>query len=87
MSERLQIEWSKGGVASLSALYEPAEPPAGVRERGACLLAHGAGYHMESPFLGKVARGLVERGFSVLSISWPLMPTCMRSVSSFHGLG
>lgn len=67
-SERLRLPWPGEAVEALSALFEPA---AGEERRGACLLAHGAGYHMESPWLGAVAGGLVALGFDVLRFNYP----------------
>src|SRR5262245_52223842 len=44
-------------------------PEAGVRA-SAILLANGAGYHLDSPWMADVARGLVERGFPVLRFNY-----------------
>jgi hypothetical protein len=56
------------GEARVSARYDaPLDGPA----RGGLLLAHGAGYHMESPFLERLAAGLVALGFGVLRFNYP----------------
>ena len=54
--------------SNLSALFDE---PAGGRELPACLLAHGAGLHMESPTMAAVAGGLAARGFPVLRFNYP----------------
>jgi predicted alpha/beta-hydrolase family hydrolase len=73
MSEALRTELAfqapgSGGETRVGALYAE---PAGGPSRGGLLLAHGAGYHMESPFLERVARGLVELGFAVQRFNYP----------------
>ena len=68
MAIRLQLPFAKRGVDSLSAVYQE---PRGGPERGGLLLAHGAGYHLGSPFLERLAAGLVDLGFGVLRFNYP----------------
>lgn len=44
--------------------------PQGGARRGAVLLANGAGYHMDAPWMASVAAGLVARGFEVLRFNY-----------------
>lgn len=79
MQTRLELPFrapGADGVAPLSALYE--EGSAGAR-RGGLLLAHGAGYGMESPFMGRLAAGLVELGFGVLRFNYPYRERALRA--------
>jgi len=52
----------------LSARYDT--PERGARA-SAILLAHGAGFAMDSPWMEKVALGLAARGFPVLRFNYP----------------
>jgi predicted alpha/beta-hydrolase family hydrolase len=56
------------GTTRVGALYAA---PAGGPSRGGLQISHGAGYHMESPFLERIAAGLVARGFGVLRFNYP----------------
>jgi predicted alpha/beta-hydrolase family hydrolase len=79
MQTRLELPFRAPGaedVAPLSALYE--EGSAGAR-RGGLLLAHGAGYGMESPFMARLAQGLVELGFGVLRFNYPYRERALRA--------
>lgn len=71
-SERFTV--SAGG-AGLSAVFER---PARAARGSAVLLAHGAGYHMESPWMTTVAAGLVARGFPVLRFNYPYRERAQR---------
>jgi predicted alpha/beta-hydrolase family hydrolase len=51
---------------SLSALLTPAAEPIAL-----CLVAHGAGGDLRSPFLGGVASGLARGGVSALRFNFP----------------
>ena len=62
--------------AAVSARYDE---PAGGPTRGGVLLAHGAGYHMEAPFLERIASGLVELGFGVLRFNYPYRERALRA--------
>ena len=53
---------------SLSAILET---PDGAARGSAVLLAHGAGFGMDSPWMARLAAGLVERGFPVLRFNYP----------------
>jgi hypothetical protein len=64
-SERLALPC---GEIELSARHDW---PAGAARASAILLAHGAGYHMEAPWMETVAVGLVARGFPVLRFNYP----------------
>src|ERR1700679_3748119 len=46
---------------------------AASNRRGCFVLAHGAGAGMQHPFLADMARGLAERGVSVLRFQFPYM--------------
>jgi len=67
----LEAPASRGRPARSVRVGARYDEPAGGPERGGLLLAHGAGYHMESPFLERVAAGLVARGFGVLRFNYP----------------
>jgi len=76
-SERFTLSF---GDVALSARLDSPEPGA----RGsAILLAHGAGFHMEAPWMERVAEGLVARGSPVLRFNYPYME---RGRASGHGL-
>ncbi|HEX6883885.1 MAG TPA: alpha/beta fold hydrolase [Planctomycetota bacterium] len=47
------------------------DAPAGAPRASAILLAHGAGYHMDSPWMERVALGLAAHGFPVLRFNYP----------------
>ncbi|MEM7306737.1 MAG: alpha/beta family hydrolase [Planctomycetota bacterium] len=68
MATRLQLPFASRDLDHVSALYQ--EPGCGP-SRGGVLLAHGAGYHMESPFMTRLAEGLVSQGFGVLRFNYP----------------
>jgi predicted alpha/beta-hydrolase family hydrolase len=53
---------------ALSAILEA---PDGSGRGSAVLLAHGAGFGMESPWMARLAAGLVARGFRVLRFNYP----------------
>jgi len=53
------------------ALQACLELPAGEPRDSAILLAHGAGFHLDSPWMAAVAAGLVARGFPVLRFNYP----------------
>ena len=61
--ERLELPVDAPRVDRVSALF--GEPTAHARARP-LLLANGAGFHMESPWMAAVADGLRVRGFTVL---------------------
>jgi predicted alpha/beta-hydrolase family hydrolase len=45
--------------------------PTSSKSDTAVVLAHGAGFSMDSPFMADVERGLVERGHPVLAFNYP----------------
>src|SRR5262245_51386858 len=58
----------QGGGAELTAELDE---PAGSARGSALLLAHGAGFGLDSPWMANVARGLAARGFPVLRFNYP----------------
>ncbi|MEQ1893241.1 MAG: alpha/beta fold hydrolase [Planctomycetota bacterium] len=52
--------------------------PAGPARASAILLAHGMGYHLDSPWMAECARGLVAHGFPVLRFNYPYRQRSMR---------
>jgi hypothetical protein len=52
--------------------------PAGAARGSAILLAHGMGYHLDSPWMEACARGLVAHGFPVLRFNYPYRQRSMR---------
>ncbi len=76
--ERLSIPVTARGVDSISSIWEQ---PAGPSRSSAILLAHGAGSAMESRWMELLARGLVERGFSVLRFNYPYRERAQREKS------
>ena len=64
-SESFEVEL--GGAERVSARLDT--PDRGARA-SAFLLAHGAGFGMESPWMERVARGLVARGFPVMRFNY-----------------
>ena len=79
MGTRLELDFrapsGKGAALPLSALHE--EPPGGPT-RGAVLLAHGAGHDLLSPFMARIAAGLVELGYGVLRFNYPYRERALR---------
>ena len=76
-SERFSLPVDHPGIDEVSALFE--EPDAAIpTRRSAFLLAHGAGFHMESPWMETVARGLVARGYPVLRFNYPYWERALR---------
>ncbi len=66
---------TSGSRVELGARFES---PPDVQRASALLLAHGAGLHMESPWMSAVARGLVARGFPVLRFNYPYRERSLR---------
>ncbi len=64
---RIQLPFPRAGVDSLSALFDV---PRGETRASAILLANGAGFHMEAPFMAQVAEGLAARGFPTLRFNY-----------------
>jgi len=52
--------------------------PTGPVRTSAILLAHGMGYHLDSPWMAECARGLVSHGFPVLRFNYPYRQRSMR---------
>ena len=73
--ERLSVEVRDAKTPAVSAAFEA--PTASARG-SAVLLAHGAGFSMDSPWMAAVARGLVERGFPVLRFNYPYRERAVR---------
>lgn len=66
-SRRITVPLREGPIPATSGLLDvPAGEPV-----SAVLLANGAGYDMEAPFMAAVAHGLVERGRAVLRFNYP----------------
>ncbi len=57
-------------VDEVSALWHPAQG-AKARTESALLLANGAGFHMQAPWMEQLAHGLVAEGFAVLRFNYP----------------
>jgi uncharacterized protein len=79
MQTRLELPFRAPGAddaAPLSALYEEGD---GGARRGGLLLAHGAGYGRESPFMARLAAGLVDQGFGVLRFNYPYRERALRA--------
>jgi hypothetical protein len=72
-SERLTLPH---GELALSARLDW---PDGDERASAVLLAHGAGFHHESPWMKAVAGGLAARGFPVLSFNYPYRERSLRA--------
>lgn len=66
----------RSGEHEFSAAFEA---PAGPGRGSAILLAHGAGFHMDSPWMVAVARGLVARGFPLLRFNYPYRERALRA--------
>jgi len=52
--------------------------PAHAERASALLLAHGAGYHLDSPWMVALAGGLVARGFAVMRFNYPYRERALR---------
>lgn len=52
--------------------------PDGAARESAILLAHGAGFHLGSPWMEALAHGLVARGFPVLRFNYPYRERALR---------
>jgi hypothetical protein len=64
-----------GGGAELSAQLDE---PEGQTRTSAILLAHGAGFGLDSPWMEAVARGLAARGFLVMRFNYPYRERAAR---------
>lgn len=71
-TQRLTFE---GAGETLSAVLDR---PAGAERASAILLAHGAGFHLGSPWMEALAHGLVGRGFPVLRFNYPYRERALR---------
>jgi len=71
-SERLAIPFQD---ETLSARHDR---PDGAAPRSAVLLANGAGFHMDAPWMAAAALGLVERGFEVLRFNYLYRERALR---------
>ena len=67
-TERLAIAVGARGIDAVSAIHDE---PEGNERGSAILLAHGAGFGMESPWMERLAHGLVARGFPVMRFNYP----------------
>jgi len=56
---------------------ELVRPAHGERD-SALLLAHGAGYHMDSPWMVALGAGLAARGFAVMRFNYPYRERALR---------
>lgn len=65
--ERFEIALDAGGEKKLGARFDP---PRGPARASAILLANGAGFGMDSPWMASVARGFAARGFPVLAFNY-----------------
>jgi len=64
-----------GGGAELSAQLDE---PEGETRASAVLLAHGAGFGFDSPWMAAVAQGLAARGFLVMRFNYPYRERAAR---------
>ncbi len=69
--ERFSIPFPDHPVGRLEAELGRAAGAPDPRHATAVLLAHGAGFHMRSPFMTNVAEGLRARGLHVLRFNYP----------------
>jgi predicted alpha/beta-hydrolase family hydrolase len=65
----------KSADAMLSAVLDR---PEGPERASAILLAHGAGFHLGSPWMEGLAHALVRRGFPVLRFNYPYRERALR---------
>ena len=72
--ERFSIPFEAKGLEALSAIHEAPE----ISGSSCVLLANGAGFHMEAPWMERVAHGLVARGFAVLRFNYPYRERAVR---------
>ena len=75
MHQPLTLPIDHPRIDEVSALWTP---PVGVPRESAILLANGAGFHMESPWMAAVAEGLAARGFPVLRFNYPYQERGVR---------
>jgi len=66
--ERFEIPVEAAKIAEVSAVFDE---HGGARRESAILLAHGAGFSMDAPWMTTVAHGLRDRGFDVLRFNYP----------------
>ena len=69
-TEHFQIPVEAPKVDRVSAIWHHNTGP-GARLGSPLLLANGAGFHMQAPWMEALALGLVEQGFSVLRFNYP----------------
>jgi predicted alpha/beta-hydrolase family hydrolase len=74
VSERFEIV-DEASVGRVSARFDA---PSGQARASAFLLAHGAGFHMDSPWMTDVLQRLVERGFPVLAFNYLYRERALR---------
>jgi predicted alpha/beta-hydrolase family hydrolase len=72
--ERFSVPFETKGLAAFSAIHEAPETPG----PSSVLLANGAGFHLEAPWMERVAHGLVARGFEVLRFNYPYRERAVR---------
>jgi len=72
---RFTIPLENAGIPEISAVFDEPSPP---ERRSAVLLAHGAGFSMDSPWMQQVALGLAARGFPVLRFNYPYRERAVR---------
>jgi predicted alpha/beta-hydrolase family hydrolase len=70
----VQFQFSSRG-AELSAVVDE---PASETRASAILLAHGAGFGLDSPWMDTVAKGLAARGFLVMRFNYPYRERAAR---------
>jgi predicted alpha/beta-hydrolase family hydrolase len=72
---RFNIPLEQAKIPEVSAVFET---PSATSDRSAILLAHGAGFSMDSPWMAQVADGLCRRGFAVLRFNYPYRERALR---------
>ena len=76
-TERITLPFEAPGIDGLSAAVHEASATAAARA-SAVLLANGAGFHLDSPWMLSVARGLAQRGFAVLQFNYAYRERALR---------
>ena len=75
VSSRFSIPVQNAKIPEVSAVFDA---PSAPERKSAILLAHGAGFSMDSPWMQTVAEGLAERGFPVLRFNYPYRERAVR---------
>ncbi len=74
-SSRFTIPVQNAKIPEVSAVFDA---PTSPERKSAILLAHGAGFSMDAPWMQTVASGLAQRGFVVLRFNYPYRERAVR---------